>query len=85
MISTTTVERARPGEQHKCVRCNVTRTIRPGHDISPLCRDCRKVLSPEETARWLETAGQDPLTPDMRANLRAQAIHTTRNTVRNTP
>ena len=80
MIGTATVERARPGEQAKCIRCDIPRIIHPGREISPLCRDCRKVLSPEEAARWGEAPGQEPITPDMRANLRAQAIHTRRTT-----
>jgi len=34
-----------------CIRCGVERIVRVGHP-SPLCADCRLVLSKEEIALW---------------------------------
>jgi hypothetical protein len=34
-----------------CIRCGVERLVRVGHP-SPLCADCRLVLSKEEIALW---------------------------------
>lgn len=37
------------GQVHPCARCGVRREARP---TSPICRDCREVLTREEKKAW---------------------------------
>lgn len=84
MIRTETTETDRPGEKQKCARCGIIRTIRTGREDSGLCRDCGRVLSPEERAQWTGAARDEPLTSEMRADLRMQQILTDLHTHRRT-
>lgn len=47
-----TVTTRRVATVASCSRCGIPRQIKPGRPISPICRDCKSVLTHDERAAW---------------------------------
>lgn len=43
---------AKSSELCTCPRCGITRRVNTGRPTTPICRDCRYVLSNEEQEAW---------------------------------
>ncbi len=38
--------------ESRCVRCGLTREVRNGRQVNPLCRECKGCLSTEQQEKW---------------------------------